>query len=112
MTQVDPTPAEHPQTVEGRPRKPALRQRLLDAIEGELDRAYATHGAEPWGRHEFYGILKEEVDEMWDDIKGDAPLNDVAKEAIQVAAMCIRYIETGDRYQGDIGWWMEPEVAR
>lgn len=81
---------------------PELRRRLLDAIEEELDRAYTKHGAEPWGRHEFYAILKEEVDELWDDIKADNDSIHVAKEAIQVAAMCIRYLETGDRYRGPI----------
>jgi hypothetical protein len=78
------------------------RHHLFTAIDNELNRAYEKHGSEPWGRHEFYAIVKEEVDEMWDDIKGDAPLMDVALEAIQVAAMCIRYLETGDRYQGPI----------
>jgi NTP pyrophosphatase (non-canonical NTP hydrolase) len=69
-------------------------------VREELDRAYAKHGREPWGRHEFYGILLEEVDELWDAVKRDEPLERVHAEAIQVAAMCFRYIETGDRY----GW--------
>lgn len=67
-------------------------------VREELARAYAKHGREQWGRHEFYGILLEEVDELWDAIKADEPLARVHEEAVQVAAMCIRYIETGDRY--------------
>jgi NTP pyrophosphatase (non-canonical NTP hydrolase) len=67
-------------------------------IRAELERAYTKHGREPWGRHEFYGILLEEVDELWDAIKGDEPMERVHAEAIQVAAMVFRYIETGDRY--------------
>ena len=74
------------------------RQELVSRITNELDRAYAKHGQLPWGRHEFYGILKEEVDELWDAIKGDLPYEDVVKELVQVAAMCVRYYETGDRY--------------
>lgn len=70
------------------------------AIDAELRRAYEKHGTEPWGRHEFYGILLEEVDELWDAIKADEPLNRVAEEAVQVAAMVIRYLETGDPIPG------------
>lgn len=76
-------------------------QKICDQILDELDHAYAKHGSLPWGRHEFYGILKEEVDEMWSDIKSDAPIENVLKEARQVAAVCIRYMQTGDRYWGD-----------
>jgi NTP pyrophosphatase (non-canonical NTP hydrolase) len=69
-------------------------------IQVELDRAYAKHGREPWGRREFYAILKEEVDELWDAIKNDEPADRVHEEAVQVAAVVRRYLETGDRY----GW--------
>lgn len=71
------------------------RDRLRQLIDIELDRAYAKHGNEPWSRHEFYAILLEEVEELWDDIKADRPLPMVLKELIQVAAMCQRYAETG-----------------
>lgn len=76
------------------------RERLVRLISAELDHAYAKHGRDPWGRHEFYGVLKEEVDELWDAIKSDAPMSDVLDELVQVAAMCFRYYETGDRYRG------------
>ncbi len=72
------------------------RFRFLESITAELNRAYKKHGAEPWSRHEFYAILLEEVDELWDDIKADKPLEDVLKELVQVAAMCVRYAETGE----------------
>jgi len=74
------------------------RYDLFQKIGEELDRAYARHGDLPWGRHEFFGILFEEVDELWDDIKADAPREQLMKELVQVAAMCFRYVETGDRY--------------
>lgn len=72
---------------------------VAHAIMCELERAYAKHGREQWGRHEFYAILKEEVDELWEDIKSDAPQENVRKEAIQIAAMVFRYLDTGDRYR-------------
>ena len=87
-------------------------------IEAELVRAYAKHGREPWGRHEFYAILKEEVDELWDAIKADEPTERVLEEAVQVAAMCVRYMQTGDRYRGPhprtsriTGFTEEPRTA-
>jgi len=45
--------------------------------------------------HEGYAILKEEVDELWDAVKGnkaDGSLEAQRKEAIQVAAMAIRFV--------------------
>lgn len=68
-------------------------------VRGEVERAYAKHGRDQWGRHEFYAILKEEVDELWDAIKADEPQEQVLAELVQVAAMCLRYAETGDRYR-------------
>jgi len=43
-------------------------------------------------RHEGYAVIKEELDELWDSIKQDAPLADVKEEAVQVAAMALRFL--------------------
>ena len=67
------------------------RLQICAAVANELDRAYAKHGDLPWGRHEFYVILKEEVDELWDAIKGNRH-KDAAQEAVQVAAMALAFI--------------------
>ena len=72
------------------------RRRFFQMIEKELDHAYEKHGTEPWSRHEFFAILLEEVDELWDDIKSDESLETLIKELVQVAAMCFRYAETGE----------------
>lgn len=80
------------------------RWKILEEISRELERAYAKHGREQWGRHEFYAILLEEVDEVWEEIKADSPQAQLRREIIQVAAMAIRYLETKDRYR-------EPESA-
>lgn len=41
--------------------------------------------------HEGYAVLKEEVDEMWDEIKRN-DLNRAREEAVQVAAMAVRFL--------------------
>lgn len=86
------------------------RYAIINAIENELDRAYKKHGAPQWGRHEFYAILKEEVDELWSDIKADKPQENVVKEAIQVAAMVVRYLETNDRYREPVPTYVDPSL--
>lgn len=90
-------------TCDCQPTRVNLREHFLGRIAAELDRAYAKHGKEQWGRHEFYGILKEEVDELWADIKSDAAQDVLEKELVQVAAMCFRYFETRDRYREPAG---------
>ena len=80
----------------------AERSAFWSAVRDEVDRAYVKHGSEPWGRHEFYAILLEEVEETWDAIKCDAPQEIVLGELVQVAAMCLRYWETGDRYRRQV----------
>ena len=80
---------------------PIERTTIINDVLIELERAYKKHGKDKWGRHEFYAILKEEVDEVWDGIKQDIPLDEVVKEITQVICVCIRYLETGDRYIQD-----------
>lgn len=41
--------------------------------------------------HEGYAVLKEEVDELWDDIKANKTKPSL-KEAVQVGAMALRYL--------------------
>lgn len=44
--------------------------------------------------HEGYAVLLEEVDELWDHVKTNQKRRDIAamrKEAIQVAAMAVRF---------------------
>jgi hypothetical protein len=42
--------------------------------------------------HEGYAVIKEELDELWDEIKKNGPSSRLKSEAIQVAAMAIRFI--------------------
>lgn len=57
----------------------------------EVRRAKVKHPGEFNSLHEGYGVLLEEVDELWDEIKIDkADRKRVRTEAIQVAAMALR----------------------
>lgn len=73
------------------------REQLQAFVVSELEHCYKKHGKVPWGKHEFYAILLEEVDEVWEAIKKDLPPEEVLKEVIQVIAVCFRYYETGDK---------------
>ncbi len=67
---------------------------LLGKITGEFKRANAKYPRFA-SRHEGYAILKEEVDELWEEIKRKpeaTDMNKVKEEAIQVAAMALRFL--------------------
>jgi hypothetical protein len=68
--------------------------RFLHEVEWELIRATSKHG--PMNSlHEAYAVIKEELDETWDEIKVKSENRDLAKvrgELTQVAAMAIRAI--------------------
>lgn len=63
------------------------------AVEDEL-----TNAIRRWphfnSAHEGFSVLKEEVDELWEHVKTNQKkrdLNAMRKEAIQVAAMAMRF---------------------
>src|SRR4249920_3035738 len=64
----------------------------------ELKKAFQKHGYAKWSRHEFYAILLEEFEELWDDIKADAPETKLNKELYQIIAVCYRFLNTGDKH--------------
>lgn len=64
---------------------------VLRAVAKECDKAtvkFHTFASE----HEGYAVLKEEVDELWDEIKGAQNKRRMRAEAIQVAAMALRFV--------------------
>lgn len=92
------------------------RTEFMSRLTAEVERAYRKHGRLQWGRHEFYGVILEEVEEVieafrfrflllrqirriWNNIKHDKGQDELEKEIMQVAAMCLRYLESGDRYR-------------
>ena len=66
---------------------------LLDDIRDEI--RDATGKWPPFNSaHEAYAVLAEEVDELWDHVKTNQKRRDLPamrKEAVQVAAMAIRF---------------------
>lgn len=88
-------------------RDQAFRASTLSLVQTELDRARATHPGMN-GHHEGYAVILEELDELWELCKRNThkfgSLNDrerqralkkaaMRDEAIQIAAMAIRFIE-------------------
>lgn len=67
---------------------------VTNLVAAEVHRSFELHGCPLWGRHEAYAIIKEEVDEMWEEVKKDGESKDLAIELIQIAAICIRYLST------------------
>lgn len=67
---------------------------LLTAIREEY--MVASKNFPPFNSaHEGFAVLKEEVDELWDEVKGhDGPERSrrMREEAVQVAAMAIRFL--------------------
>ena len=56
--------------------------------------------------HEGYAVLLEEVDELWDEIKGNkkpGAYERMRKEAIQVGAMVLRFLVMLDEMDTDGG---------
>ena len=42
--------------------------------------------------HEGYAVLLEELQELWDEIKGDQDTKKMQTEAVQVGAMALRFL--------------------
>jgi len=70
------------------------RDDALDALERELK--FATDTFPPFrSPHEGYAIIKEELDELWEEIRKqyDVRTNEkMRKEARQIAAMALRFM--------------------
>ena len=64
----------------------------MSAIIAEYQRATELHG-EMASAHEGFAVIKEEVDELWDEIKRKHRKPEaMRKEAIQVGAMALRFL--------------------
>ncbi len=66
-------------------------RRVTGCVASELVDAYGKFPESFHSAHEGYAVLLEEVDELWDAIKAD-DLPHALEEAVQVAAMAIRFI--------------------
>lgn len=66
-----------------------------EAVLAEFSRATRLFPERSNSAHEAYAVLAEEVDELWDEVKGKTgkrSVEDLRKEAVQVAAMALRFI--------------------
>ncbi len=66
------------------------REQVVEEVFAELTRATAKF-ARFNSTHEGYAIIKEELEELWEEIKKNNTKR-VRKEAIQVAAMAFRFL--------------------
>lgn len=67
---------------------------LVREVFEELERARAKHHRPMHGPHEGYAVILEELDELWDEVKAQKPEKvKMRKEAMQIAAMALRFIE-------------------
>lgn len=68
------------------------QEKVLELVTDELKRARKWPAMN--SAHEGYAVLAEEVDELWDHVKVQQSKRDIpamAYEAIQVAAMAVRF---------------------
>lgn len=65
---------------------------VLGKVRDEIVRAMAKH--RPYASaHEAWAVIREEVDELWDEVKADRGYTvDAFIEAEQIAATAVRYI--------------------
>ena len=81
-----------------------MTDKRKDEMKMDLDAVFAavctevTTATNNWppmnSAHEAYAVLLEEVDELWDHVKTNQKRRDLVamqKEAIQVAAMAVRF---------------------
>lgn len=74
--------------------------KVLAAVEHEVRRAEAKF-AKFVSAHEAWAVLYEEIDELWDEVRANRP--DRARcEAVQVAAMSVRFIRDAPPARRDL----------
>lgn len=60
-------------------------------VKDELDRAVGEH-LSMHSAHEGWAVIREEVDELWEEVKKDGVSHRATSEAVQIAAMAVRYL--------------------
>jgi len=66
------------------------RNEAIELIRKEINEAVGQYGHFN-SPHEGYAVIKEELEELWDDIKDKHP-EGFKEEAVQVAAMAIQFL--------------------
>ncbi|GAG04818.1 unnamed protein product, partial [marine sediment metagenome] len=62
-------------------------KKIIDEYGSAAEKFQGFHS-----RHEGYAVIKEELDELWDNIKADATEDLIIEEAVQVGAMVLRFL--------------------
>ncbi len=66
---------------------------VCQEVKYEIDKARNKYQRDFASTHEAYGVIFEELDELWDEIKKKQPDKDKMRhEAMQTASMLIRLI--------------------
>lgn len=73
-------------------KKVARVDEIMQLMKSELWRALDKHKRVFNSRHEGYAVIKEELEELWDEIKADADWSECEKEAVQLGAMAMRFL--------------------
>lgn len=71
-----------------------IEQKIIVEIMEEYNRAVMNNGSFA-SAHEAWAVIKEEMDELWDEVKKrqtERDYDNMQKEATQIAAMAIRFI--------------------
>lgn len=66
----------------------------IEDVMTEVLRAKSMFPTDFVNQHEGYAVILEEMDELWDEVKKNQKVYDLKeqrKEAIQIAAMAIRF---------------------
>lgn len=65
-----------------------IAKEMLRELQGASEKFSNFHNS-----HEGYAVMREELDELWDEIKSKSGTRfNCYKEAIQVGAMAIRFV--------------------
>jgi hypothetical protein len=73
---------------------PSTSSPFLVAVAAEVAKARAKHPGEIHTPHEAFGVIWEELDEFWDEVRAQRhDPHQMLKELIQTAAMCQRAAE-------------------
>jgi hypothetical protein len=70
----------------------AMSESRWDRLAGEVQRGFNKFG-EYKSLHEAVAVIREELDELWDEVKGKQRTEQLRKEALHVAATAFRMYE-------------------
>lgn len=81
---------------------PEIGNELAEEIDNEVRRS-RMHGAAFASMHEAYGVILEELDELWDitrQKRRDRSREEIRKELIQLAAMAVKAVHSIPNFVG------------